>query len=77
MSPTAWYVLVGFLLIGVALVRTRLSQWPLSLSQLYLGVGVALGALGFGVLDIHPIRDSRSWSTSPKSLSSCRCLQAA
>lgn len=43
---TVSYLIVGLLLIGVAAARSTLAQLPLSLSLIYLGVGVALGPLG-------------------------------
>lgn len=58
MIATAWYIVVGLLLIGVALARTSLSRLPLSLALIYLCVGFVLGPVGAGLLVIHPIDDA-------------------
>ncbi len=41
-----WFTLVGLLFVGMALARTRLAHLPITTAQLYLGVGIALGAAG-------------------------------
>ena len=58
MIAVTWYVLVGFLLVGVAFARTKLANLPLSLSLIYLCVGVALSPLGLGLLDLDPVSES-------------------
>lgn len=57
-TATVVYLIVGLLLTGVAVARSRLSRIPLSLSLIYLIVGIALGPLGFGLLNIHPVDDA-------------------
>lgn len=55
MTVAIWFVVAGLLLTLMALSRTTLDRLPLSASQLYLLVGVAVGPLAFGLLDIDPI----------------------
>jgi NhaP-type Na+/H+ or K+/H+ antiporter len=55
-SFTVWYLVVGVLLIGMALIGTRLKRWPLTTSLVYLLVGVALGPAGFGLIRLDPVR---------------------
>lgn len=58
MIATAWYLVVGVLLVTMALGRAYLSRLPLSTAMLYLAVGVAIGPFGFGLLDIDPLGDT-------------------
>lgn len=58
MIATAWYLVVGMLLVAMALGRARLERLPLSTSMLYLVVGVAIGPYGFGLLEIDPLGDT-------------------
>ena len=58
MNFTFWYIIVGVLLISMALVGTRLQRLPLTSSLLYLVVGAALGASGFGIIRLDPVRSS-------------------
>jgi NhaP-type Na+/H+ or K+/H+ antiporter len=55
---TAWYLIVGVLLVGMALGRTWLARLPVSTAMLYLVVGIAIGPFGFGLLAIDPLGDT-------------------
>ena len=52
---TWWFLLVGAVFLLMALSSSLLSRLPLSTSMLYLGVGIAIGPNGLGLLDIDPI----------------------
>ena len=58
MEFTVWYIIIGLLLIGMALVGTRLKRLPLTTALLYLLVGAGLGPWGFGLIRLDPIRSS-------------------
>jgi NhaP-type Na+/H+ or K+/H+ antiporter len=58
MEVTLWYIIVGLLLVGMALVGTRLKRLPLTTSLLYLLVGVALGPWGVGMIRLDPVRSA-------------------
>ena len=55
---TAWFVVVGVLLLGVALAGSYLRRLPLSTTMLYLAVGYGLGPQGAGLIGIDPIRQA-------------------
>lgn len=48
-------VVIGLLLIAMTLGGSFISRVPLSTSMLYLGVGVAMGPWGFGLLKLDPM----------------------
>ena len=52
-----WFVLVGFLLVGIALLGRFLDRLPVSPAMIYLLVGVLLGPSVFNVLELHPLRE--------------------
>ncbi len=52
-----WYVLVGFLLVGIALMGRFLDRLPVSPAMIYLLVGFLLGPSVFNVLELHPLRE--------------------
>ncbi|MES3003007.1 MAG: sodium:proton antiporter [Pseudomonadota bacterium] len=54
MEFATWSIAVGVLLIVMALSGTVLSRLPLSTSMLYLGAGLAVSPLGFGLLSPDP-----------------------
>jgi NhaP-type Na+/H+ or K+/H+ antiporter len=58
MDFTAWYLIVGGLLVFMALSATLLRRLPLTSALLYLGVGVALGPWGAGLIRIDPVERS-------------------
>lgn len=57
---TAWYVIAGALLIGMALAGTVLKRLPLTAAIFYLLAGAALGPWGLGLLRVDAIQDA-SW----------------
>jgi NhaP-type Na+/H+ or K+/H+ antiporter len=58
MAFTIWILIVGALLIAMALSGTVLKRLPLSTSMVYLGVGVALGPAGWGLMNPDPFSNS-------------------
>src|SRR5687768_98409 len=59
MKVELWYLILGALLIAIALVSSILRRLPLTTTMLYLGVGVALGPLGYNVARINPLEHFR------------------
>jgi NhaP-type Na+/H+ or K+/H+ antiporter len=55
MSFIAWLALAGALLLTLALSSAYLQRLPISTASIYLGLGIVLGPIGFGVLDIELI----------------------
>lgn len=55
---TAWFLVIGTLLIGMALAGSVLQRLPLSTAMMYLGAGVLLGPVYAGMIDIEPVRSS-------------------
>jgi NhaP-type Na+/H+ or K+/H+ antiporter len=53
-----WFLVAGLVLTLMALASTIVKRLPLSASQLYLLVGVAIGPLGIGLLWIDPIEEA-------------------
>ncbi|CAN5783053.1 cation:proton antiporter [soil metagenome] len=58
MKAEYWYLLIGLLLVLVALSSSMLKKLPLSTTMLYLGLGVLLGPLGFGLFRLDPLAQS-------------------
>ncbi|KNZ31891.1 MAG: sodium:proton antiporter [Methylibium sp. NZG] len=58
MSFAAWAVVIGTLLTTMALAGSLLKRLPVSAAMLYLAVGAALGAAGWGLMAPDPIRHS-------------------
>ena len=56
--PTAWFVITGILLIGVALTGSVLKRLPLTAGLLYLGIGAGLGPWGTGLLGLDAVADA-------------------
>ncbi|HYO81566.1 MAG TPA: sodium:proton antiporter [Bryobacteraceae bacterium] len=52
----AWFLVIGVLLLGVAVVGSYVHRLPLSTTMLYLAAGYALGPHGFGLLELDPIK---------------------
>ncbi|WP_309678730.1 cation:proton antiporter, partial [Polaromonas sp.] len=50
-------IIVGALLIAVTLGGSFIARLPLSAAMLYLGVGVAIGPLGLGLLKLNALKD--------------------
>jgi sodium/hydrogen antiporter len=53
-----WYLIAGALLVSIALAASFVDRLPLTLAVVYLGVGMALGPWGAGLLEINPIVES-------------------
>jgi NhaP-type Na+/H+ or K+/H+ antiporter len=60
MSFLGWMSLDGGLLLLMALSSAYLRRLPVSTSAIYLGVGLAIGPLGFGWLRVD-LRDATPW----------------
>ncbi len=60
MSFLGWMSLGGGLLLLMALSSASLRRLPVSTSAIYLGVGLAIGPLGFGWLQVD-LRDATPW----------------
>ena len=57
---TAWFVVVGLLLLGVALAGSYLRRLPLSTTMLYLAVGYGSGPQGADSSEMIPSARPRS-----------------
>ncbi|MDB5051874.1 MAG: putative Na+/H+ and antiporter, NhaP type [Fibrobacteres bacterium] len=49
---TAWYIILGCLLVSMALTSSWVKRLPLTTSLLYLGAGVVLGRYGSNLIDL-------------------------
>src|SRR5687768_14268300 len=58
MTGAIWFVATGLLLVGMAVASTVVARLPLTTALLYLGVGIAMGPAGLGLIRLEPIRDS-------------------
>ena len=56
MSFEAWCAVAGALLLGIALTRNLLENWPLTTAAIYLGLGLLLGPLALNVLHFEPLK---------------------
>jgi sodium/hydrogen antiporter len=54
-----WYVVLGALLVGIALVSSVVKRLPLTTTMLYLAVGVTMGPLVFGLATFDPLRHAK------------------
>lgn len=54
-SFALWAIIIGVLLISMVLSGTLLKRLPLSTAMLYLGAGIGLGPLGWGLLTPNPL----------------------
>jgi NhaP-type Na+/H+ or K+/H+ antiporter len=52
-----WFLLVGVLLISIGVLGRFLDRLPVSPAMIYLLVGVVLGPMVFGALELHPTRE--------------------
>jgi NhaP-type Na+/H+ or K+/H+ antiporter len=59
MHFTAWYLIVGAVLIAMALAGSLVKRLPLTPSLLYLALGIALGPYGATFIRIDPVGDAR------------------
>lgn len=53
-----WFLVAGLVLTLMALSGSVLRRLPLSAALLYLGVGLAIGPLGFGLLQVQPVEQA-------------------
>ena len=53
-----WFLIIGVLLLGIALVGSYVKRVPLSTAILYLAVGYVLGPQGSGLIEIDLIRQA-------------------
>ena len=53
-----WFIIVGVLLVIIALSGSVLRRLPLTLSIVYLAVGVGLGPHGLGFIQLDPLKES-------------------
>lgn len=60
MTFDAWFLVVGFLLAAMALVAPLVQRLPLSTAMLYLAVGLAVGPLGLGLLEVDADRHGKA-----------------
>jgi NhaP-type Na+/H+ or K+/H+ antiporter len=58
MTFTLGFILVGFLLVGMALAGSLLRRLPISAAMIYVVVGLLLGPIGIGLIDLDPLEDS-------------------
>jgi sodium/hydrogen antiporter len=55
---TLWFIIIGIVFIFMALSNTVLKRLPLTYAILYMGVGLALGPLGLGFIQLDPIEQA-------------------
>ncbi len=60
MSVLGWMTAIGVLLLLMALTSSQVERWPISTSLIYLLVGLGIGPLGFGLLQLD-IEAQRGW----------------
>lgn len=58
MKFEGWYLLLGALMLAIAFLDRHVKRLPITTTILYLGVGLALGPFGFGILRIDPVEHS-------------------
>jgi sodium/hydrogen antiporter len=51
-------IILGFLLVAMTLGSSYISRLPLSAAMLYLGVGLGIGPLGLGLLELDALRNT-------------------
>jgi NhaP-type Na+/H+ or K+/H+ antiporter len=55
---TLWFIIIGVVFIFMALSNTVLKRLPLTYAILYLGVGLVLGPLGLGFIQLDPVEQA-------------------
>ena len=58
MTAIIWFVAIGLLLVSLAFMTPLFQRLPISVSALYLGVGLLLGPGGFGLLSWDVVREA-------------------
>jgi sodium/hydrogen antiporter len=57
-SPIDWYIAIGLLLVSMAFTAPFFHRLPLSVSMLYLGVGIVLGPTVFGIFSWDMVQEA-------------------
>ncbi|MEC5387859.1 sodium:proton antiporter [Uliginosibacterium sp. H3] len=57
MTPL-WFAIIGSLLVLMSLIGFAVTRWPVSPSMIYLFIGLILGPMGFGILEVDAVRDA-------------------
>ncbi|WP_202973450.1 cation:proton antiporter [Abditibacterium utsteinense] len=57
MKFESWCAVAGVLLLGMALIPSRLKGWPLTTSTIYLGIGMLFGPLLAGKISLSPFQN--------------------
>ena len=55
MTAILWFIVVGLLLVAMALSDSVMRRLPLTTALLYLVVGIGLGPVGLGLIDLDPV----------------------
>jgi NhaP-type Na+/H+ or K+/H+ antiporter len=63
MTTVHWFILIGSLMLARGLAATTISRSPFTSAIVYLGVGLLLGPMAFGVFRVDPIKESRLLET--------------
>ena len=56
MNIALWYLVAGATLVVMALLGSLVKRLPLTSSMIYLLIGVLLGPLAIGLLDVDPLK---------------------
>ncbi len=59
MIVSLWFLIVGAVFVLMALANSSLERLPLSSSLLYLLIGIGIGPVGLGLLELDPIGDAK------------------
>lgn len=54
-TATLWFLIIGLLLLSMAMAEAAFRTLPISTSMVYLGLGVFLGPVGMGMIDLRPL----------------------
>ena len=58
MSITAWFILIGCLMLARGLAATSIARLPFTSAMAYLGVGLLLGPMFLGLFSIDLIKQA-------------------
>jgi sodium/hydrogen antiporter len=53
-----WFILVGFLLAGIAATGALIKRLPMTTAMVYFAVGIVMGSHVLGPISLDPIRDA-------------------
>ena len=59
MKLEGWYLLLGILMLAITFLDRLVKRLPITTSILYLSVGISIGPLGFGLLWLDPVGQSK------------------